>query len=244
MSTPLDNLVYCLGLNEASGNALDLSGNGRHFTQTGTVPAATGKLAGARGPFTAANYFSRTVSEDVLVLDQSCAWSVWVKRGPGPATFGIFELSDSGGTVYQLATGITSSGAGVRRDDGLTTTVSVSGINQGVWSWLFCWYDHATQTIGLKLDNTEVNSRSVPGGIGVGSEPMTFNVGNYATPQSNNQVILEQICFWKDRIPNVYEQNGIYNAGAGTLFSNFGSISDQPTTRLRMDQRLLRPSTR
>lgn len=234
MSTPLDNLVYCLGLNEASGDALDLSGNGKTFTQTGAVPAATGHIVGARGPAEANNHFSRATDSDMAVAGESFAIAVWSR----PLSTGNYAALYCG-LPYTLNAINTDGKPAFLLNDQAFNLVEVLGpvVDVDAWCWLFAWYDAVAQEIGIQVNNGVAGTASFTG-TPFGTDGITHYV-----QASGADMLLEQLCFWKGRIPSQTERDGLYNAGAGVTFDAFGDIN-KPTTRLRMDHRYLHPRVR
>ena len=238
MSTPLDNLVYCLGLNEASGNAIDASGNGKTFTQQGIVPAATGKISGARGPFTQANYFSRAMDSDMRLVGGSMAWSCWVKRTADAEAI-AFKTND---VEYLLYVDTVNTGPMLETGlGGQTWATWPTRLTVGEWHWIFAYVDLPSLKMGISVNNAAPVEVSVPASP-VWAFGTTLRVGG-GYPNGDN-VAMEQLCYWRGRIPEQVERDGLYNGGAAVTFDAFGQINAPATSRLRMDHRYLRPRVR
>ena len=145
-------------LNEASGNATDLSSNAYHLTDTNTVQnSADGLMAGG------ARDFEKDNSEYFTIADASCAnleiagsqtWFAFVKAESLTNTVNIMaKLKNSVGQTHQLY--INASGTVVFWLNGLTTNANITSdvkLETGKWYLVVGRYNSSTQLLLININ--------------------------------------------------------------------------------------------
>ena len=187
-------------LNEASGNAIDLSSNGYNLTDTNTVTNnADGLMSGGARLFTSANseYFTLAdASITNLKLTGSQTFFTLVKPVAGVTNRFLIGRCDAGATNAKLIY-LDGSGKPTFQLNGLTTNVSVTTTvtaQANKWYFLVGVYDSTASKLkiwvnGIKTEVTASGSASAltsSFGIGRAGEYL----GNYFDGLMNNAGVL------------------------------------------------------
>lgn len=169
-------------LNEASGNALDLSDNAYNLTDTNTVAASSDGLMSSVRDFELANteYFTvADASAPNLEIAGSQTWFAFVKPETA-STAGHCFLGKSNATTYKLlqiqTNGISQAGVGFQLAGLTTNTIVISDVSLEAGKWYFVCgvYDSANSKLkvwvnGIKKEVTASGSATDTNG--------TFNLG-------------------------------------------------------------------
>lgn len=180
-STPdlLSNLILSLDLEEASGNALDSSGNSYTFTDTNTVGQTTGQTGGynARN-FVAANneYFARAHSDTELTIgDNEWACHLWAYNNSAADGAGILAKSSSTtpgtnsarsfvlnhvASELRFAVGLDPAASG-----DLTIITTGGQFPAGAWAPVLIWHDPNDNVIGIKVGANSAVTGSISTGV-------------------------------------------------------------------------------
>lgn len=181
----LSNLILSLDLEEASGNAIDSSGNSYTFTDTNTVTQTTGATAGYNSrQFTAANseYFTRAHSTTELTIgdnewamhcwyyhDGSTNRSILCKSGSTTisttASRSFAILGNSTALSFRVGEAVAANGDSVANDAGALSTNS--------WHSVLCWHDPAADVIGVKVNSRSAVTAAHAGGVRDGTAAVT-----------------------------------------------------------------------
>ncbi len=185
----LSNLILSLDLEEASGNAIDSSGNGYDFADTNTVGQTTGATAGYNSrQFTAASseYFTRAHSTTELTIgDNEWAAHLWVYANSataGAVVFGKSGNSNTPGTTigrsYNLnwqATSTLAFYAGPA--SGATHSQAAAASNSApdaTWVPTLIWHDPTANVIGIKVGSGSAVTAALSGGVRDGTSGVTL----------------------------------------------------------------------
>ena len=218
-STLLNGLVLWLPLNEASGDAIDISGNGRNFTQSGTVSAGAGKISGARGPFSVSNYFSRTDAS----IDPISSWSFncWFFLTTRTATVNLFGKDNptvAGNRQLILQAYNAGSGqanAGLFKATDVTTLVQMAPASTGSWYNFNAYHDAPAKTLGIRMNGGGWTTATYTGSLQAATaNPVT--VGNRPGAGADAPVtgLLDEVGWW-NRVLTAAEFAALYNSGSG-----------------------------
>lgn len=206
-------------LDEASGDALDSSGNSLTLTDTNTVTSGTGKVGSAR-QFTAANSESFTVADPAslrLTNTTAIAISAWVNA----ATVN---------TDMQVVTKRTTNGTGANleymlRVDSNVPTFYIGGDGAGfqacTWSGvitassyfhLFAGYDgNGTMFISVNAGTPVTASRT----INITASGNPFQLGGTSTEYMNG--LIDEVGLWRTA-PTLADAVYLYNGGSGRTY--------------------------
>lgn len=210
----IDDLVFYLKMDEASGNALDAHGS-VDFTDNGTVGAGTGKINGGRD-FEATNseYFTNG-SASVDVTNEDYTYAFWFKM----------ESDTSGGLIAKPAADSLSDDANVTMFSGdIFWLVGdfVGSFQQIQWSstlsvdtWYHCvvWHDSVNDLIGISINaGTPVTGVFAAGPVG-NTEPLF--IGNSGGVFFDG--LIDEFGFWR-RVLTSQERTDLYNGGDGFAY--------------------------
>jgi len=217
------NLVDYWKMNEAAGDILGAYAN-KNFTVSGTINSAAGKVySTARlfpGPGTLA--VGTRNNNDVRFGDADVAFAFWwyeytTPSGSFPNLYHYLWQQDGWDGGYTIGLNGTNQlffqsaiGGGVA--DTLHSSVITSPLN--TWHFAILWYDQATSTLHLKVDNgpetTQVGSTHLAGTnpARIGSDSGTGNVMNGR---------IGPIAVW-NRLLTVSEMTQLWNNGNGLTY--------------------------
>ena len=229
-SFPSTSLVGFYKLDESSGDALDLSGNSRTFTENGTVASTTGTIGGETVNVRtldkpAGKYFSRTDDADFDVGDgEDFTISFWAKVSSSMVNFtsgGIFSKRNAVGASdagYSIDLRIVNSDTQVRYNavcDG-TTTVGDSATSTGVatdaWAHYMMVFT-ADSTLVTYVNNAQYDSEDVSSVTGSLANSIDSYIGRRAY-NSGGDIIADvtHLGFWKKALDSS-ERTALYNSG-------------------------------
>lgn len=142
-------------LNEASGNATDLSSNGYTLTDTNTVTSSSDGLMASNRFFTVAN------SECFTIADASCAnleiagsktYFAWVKPSAIGINQTIMSKSKSDNTIRNMLVYVNTSNTVTVICEGLTTNTTVTSdviLEANKWYFIAARYDSVGTTLSV-----------------------------------------------------------------------------------------------
>ncbi len=227
----IDNLVAYYSLNEASGDAVDAHG-ATTLTDTNTVGATTGKVAGCRD-FEADNteYFTAADNAALSVGDIDFSWALWVQV----ETIGGRSVLVKGNTndmPYALQTFSSRFEFTVTSGSGFANEVdqfadSFGDIVAGVWNFVVMWHDASANTVNIQVNNGTVDSTSYS--FGSYDDGQAFWLGSYHGIRAWDGLI-DEAGFWK-KVLTAGERTWLYNSGNGRSYSDIvaeGTPADLP----------------
>lgn len=231
---PTTNLVAFYKLDESSGDALDYSGNGRTFTDNGTVASTTGSIGGETVNVRtldrdSGKYFSRADDDNLDVGDgESFTISFWGKVSTSIANYtggGIFSkrnavgASDAGYSIDLLRN---SNNVYIRYNgvsDGSTTvgdTNSDTGIDIGDFAHYMMVFT-ADATVITYVNNAQYSSVDASSVTGSLANTMPSYIGQRAYNSTGSALAdVTHIGFWKKALTST-ERAAVYNSG--TVFA-------------------------
>ena len=224
--SPSIGLYYPVGLythwklDEGSGQAIDAKGN-YNLGEIGTVPSDTGKLDGARGQFTASNYFRSADATNTTPFDVTAfAVEGWFKTNSGATQF-IFSKGNTsettGWAVYLNSTGYLYFAS---NDGSARNLISPSTYNDGNWHYFFCM----TMGTGATDKRMYIDGSNVINGQGYTNtlESVYLYCGFTNIASLPFLGLLDDLAFWDDlsigkvAIEAIITQR--WNAGAGKRY--------------------------
>lgn len=238
---PTTNLVAFYKLNESSGDALDISGNGRTFTDNGTVASTTGSIGGATVNVRtldrpAGKYFSRADDDNLDVGDgESFTISFWAKVSSSMGNWnsgGIFSKRNAAGASdagYSIDLRRGDSDVYIRYNavsDGSTTvgdTNTDTGIATDAWAHYMMVFT-ADATVITYVNNAQYNSDDASSVTGSLANAIPSYIGQRMY-NSQGDIIADvsHIGFWKKALTST-ERAAVYNSGK--VFSPDGWRAD------------------
>lgn len=191
----LSNLVLSMDLEEASGNALDSSGNSYTFTDTNTVAQTTGATAGYNArQFTSANseVFQRSATTALLIGDNEWAAHLWVYRS-GSASSMIFGRSNnvSTGTTVSRSHALVFTGTALEwrvgkfvAANGTATAAAGSGdFPDATWKPVLIWHNPLVDVVGIKVGSASAVTAAIDNG-GARDGSVVHSIGATSTPSA------------------------------------------------------------
>ncbi len=178
----LSNLILSLDLEEASGNAIDSSGNSYTFTDTNTVGQTTGATAGYNARVCVAastEYFTRAHSNTELTIgDNEWAAHMWIYNNAMAASRPIFSKTGNASIVTtssrsfilgQTATAtdralLWSVGYVTAASGAVTVTTPNNEFPSGSWTPILIWHDPSADVIGIKAGSNAAVTAAFAGG--------------------------------------------------------------------------------
>lgn len=213
-------LTFGLGaawpFNEASGDALDVSGNARHLTDNNTVGADTGKVLGARS-FVSGNSERFTSTDtwfDRGTAGGSFSGAIWVRVPAWVHNIGIVHKGTNHGAAANLAYilytvngGGANTGFEFRVSNG-TAMFSLQKLSLSVDTWYHVYfeYDADADEIGLSVDNETLVTTAATGGINPSSA--TFEIGHSVSGYLTG--LVDEGAMW-DRVLTADERTTLFN---------------------------------
>lgn len=212
-------LVAYYPLNEASGNALDASGNSRTMAQTGTVGAGSGATANSRGPYTSSDYFTRT--DSALNLN-TADWTIcgWIYFTGAPTFNVLVGQRQASNTAWNYALQVYNGGAAsyyygsVYNISGTASDVEAPGtaIASGSWHFVTTRYTSSTRLVEASIDGGSYGSATLANTAQTTLIPTQIGKWEYDTT-SAGAVYLGKIRFYSGRILDSTVISYLYNGG-------------------------------
>ena len=227
-STLLNNLVGWWTLSEPSGTRADSHGT-NDMTEVGTISSATGKIGncadfdpnehfyalqpvnGGDNDWTVCFWFNPDLITSPAVL---CCSGVY---NSGSITGYNFSIGFGGTNQLEASMGVAGS---------WQTVTATPTLTAGNWYFCRCYYDSATNTFGIQIDDNAVDEITITGTpqdvanvLVIGAQRSGF--GGY-----NGK--LDEVAAW-NRLLTTGESGEVaqlYNAGAGITYANL----EQPDT--------------
>lgn len=215
-SEPISYRVHTLGalatdlvgrweLEEASGRAVDISGQANHLSLVGAVGSkADGKILKARGPFDASNYLRR----DIVAADdfdirglESMTVAAWVRLAAKIGDQSIIEIwsPTAAEQAFMLRFESVSDTVAFHQADGLggSTTVDPVIAAPAIGTWFFAagGYDASTQQIFAYLNGTKVSAAGEIAGFPHSSLAAGLKLGAFTAAGLSGD--LDDVLFWR-----------------------------------------------
>lgn len=192
--TPPDELVSYWKLDESTGNALDSFGT-NELTENGTVPAATGVLDGARGPFTDSNSFSdpSTDFDNLLYLAEAWFKTSTVPGATASTIMGKANAADTQGWIV-----------GINSAQHLTigfisgTLSGTTDVVDGAWHYVV-FVNRATSgsnEMRIYLDGEIVTPEASGNGQSWTASTNDFYIGKYQRANSFFDGLIDEAAYW------------------------------------------------
>ena len=202
-------------LNESTGNALDFSGNGNNIAEQGTVPAQTGKIDGARGAYSAANYFYDSTFSG-FANTQSFSLSFWAYCSANPSAdnhiicFGNTADHFQGFFYYNHTSSRWEFKLG--KNGVALNSAFISGTaSSGNWYWFCATYNTTTGAMTVNVNNSTQGTGTYA--QGAATSFTGFYISAPSMPTASFYV--DDLRLYK-RVLTPSEQRDIYAEGNGT----------------------------
>lgn len=219
----LDNLVSYWKLDEASGTRVDSHGS-NDLTDNNTVGSTTGKIGNAAS-FVAANaeYLSHTNNTDFTTGDVSFFFAGWF-NATTLTNFPVIIRNGNTGTrdfalFYNTLGLVNALEWQVIKPDGTQIFTRAALLSTGTDYFFVVYHDATNDEIGLSLNGGAFATASISGGLATA-------VGEFQVGGSSDQSIwwngwIDEVGYWKGRIPAAGEVARLYNSGNGLSYDNF-----------------------
>lgn len=215
----LDNYVDGWKLDEASGNALSISGT-NDFTDNNTVGSGTGKINNARD-FEAGSleYFSLEDNAALSFGDEGCTFALWINAESLDTFRTLFSKDDfttrEYALYYDVVTGkfsffVTSDGTNGTLSEVKTTAASFS---TATWYLAICTHDAAANEIAISINAGTPDTASHSGGIFDGTVDFLLGSG----PGTYWDGLIDEFHVWR-RVLTSDERTQLYNGGSGLAY--------------------------
>jgi hypothetical protein len=211
----LQNLISYWKLDETSGSTLADAHGSNPLTYN----------AGTTSPFAAiinnGQYFSGGAnaghaSNADLQVTGSFFFSFWARMDDNAVNQVIINKDDySSNRDYLIFyNGASGTGFGFIVNGGASSISK--GANETAFSWhnVVCWYDASDQKLRMRIDDATTYTAAAAGSLVQTAQP--FSIGGFTG-------LLDEIGFWKGRIPTATEITALYNGGAGLPYGSFTS---------------------
>ena len=220
-----DNLISFWELGEASGTRNDSHGT-NHLTDNNTVTQTTGKVGNCAQLTLANSEYLSVADNSSLSVTSTDSWTfcAWVYADSLPTFMMVASKSGSSssniawdlfyyndGSVWTFAVS-TDAGASY------TNNVQVSqSISTATWYFVVWWFDFATSTIKLQVNDGTPGSASSTAPADSSSD---LRIGaRYSTAELFWNGRIDQVGFWK-RILDSTERSTLYNSGNGVSYAD------------------------
>lgn len=224
----LSNLLAYWPLSEATGDALDLSGNGRTLSHVNDPGANTGKVYLTAREFAPANteYFTR--SDAALYGGASMTVAIWFNAYALETTPNYHMLIDNlaygGGWAIGAWGGVTAMSVffQVGKGGGLYYTAShcsLLGDHQNEWHLYIAWLDYNAKTSYSELNTVAGEVRTDVAFATSGSSYVRFGTKRAVDGQWWSGMI-GPIAMWS-AVLTADQRIALWNEGAGLAFADF-----------------------
>jgi len=219
------NLIAYYKLDEASGDALDATGNGKTMTQNGTVGSDTGIiLTGRTMDGSSANRLSRADDVDFEPGPSPFFATMWVYTTTlVQSSFpGLFAKETEGGqqawgTFFNdpdNKVGFLVSPTGAAP---FTIVYTASALSTNAWQFVAFGWDGAN--IVISLNGGAFQTTAFSSSVQSGTSPIYIGFRGGSISSWTGRV--DEIAFWKGRALTIAEVQTIYNGGAGFAYDNW-----------------------
>lgn len=219
------SLVGYWRLDEASGNALDYSGNSLTLTDTNTVLSGTGKVSATARDFevSATEYFTR--ADEAAFEAGSQSWSAcgWINLESTPASYRVlmskFDISANRG--WRVDTQNPNNQLHINCLDGTNVGVLTHSQTLSLATWYFVaggW--DAVQLKAWASVNAGTREHSAAtGGMALADATYAFRIGHQVNGSAGTYMdgLMEQWGLWIGRLLSDAELTYIYNSGTGRV---------------------------
>lgn len=218
-------------LQDASGNRLDLTGNGSTLTNTNTVTSVDGVVSKASN-FVLASSQRLTCADNAAVRGgpKSFTLACWAQLATTPAT--DMELIAKWSVSANLPEYLLYWNAGSQRfqfgiyragDSLLSVQATTFGApSTGIWYFIRAWYDHDALTVNIEVNMSGVDSAATVTPAQAASTA-AFYIGSLTSTSYLNGKMCE-VGKW-DRVLTTQEALWLYNKGAGRTYPFDGRYS-------------------
>lgn len=224
----LNNLVAYWPFNEASGDALDLSGNSRTLTNVNDPGANTGKVYETAREFVpaSAEYFTR--SDAALYGGSPMTVALWFNAYALETTPNYHMLIDTltyaGGWAVGVWGGATELQAFIQVGVGgglyyNAAHAALLGNHQNEWHLFIGWLDYAAKTLYSQLDATPGQSQVNASYATAGSSYIRFGTRRSATGQWWDGMI-GPVALWSS-VLTTNQRSALYASGNGLPYAEF-----------------------
>lgn len=218
-----DGLISLWKTDETSGTRVDAHTGGNDFSDNNTVTSATGILGNA-AQFTSANaeWLSRVDNASLSLGDVDFMYSLWFLCDDTNTTRPIIsKWTDSGNQRAMLLQWVANTGPKFWASSNGSTFPSVAWSSMPTGSaWHFCCFGHdsVANELFIQVDNGTTVTFSHSAGVFDNTADFLVGAYNAAVGAFFNGRI-DELAFWKGRVPSLAERTELYNGGAGLAFS-------------------------
>lgn len=193
----------------------DSSGNSRTLTNNAGVTFVPGKL-GDCGRFAMASsqYLSSSSSAFAITGNITVAcWAKFASSGSFKRLVSRFVQGEGGYTLSTDSSADNLVGFGCMGVGGTGNPTS-GPLNTGQWYHFVGWFDAATSTAYLKVDNGSPISEAIPLGGAMANPSVDFMLGAFDAPVTQyHDGDLDEVAVW-NRVLTSAEHDDLYNGGA------------------------------
>lgn len=218
-----DNLAAWWTLNETSGTRND-SHSSNHLTDHNSTSYAAGKKGNAADfESSSSQYLSIADNASLSMADIDFTVACWVNMESTPANTLILGKAGASDAEFileyaGLADRFKWTVCGATGFASCTSITTASPPSTGTWYFLVAWHNAATNEIGLCVnDGTPVTASHTAGCYNSGAP---FLVGGFPDYSNYFDGLVDEAAVWK-RVLTSGEITTLYNAGAGTTYSDF-----------------------
>jgi len=232
LSNVSDNLVVYWSLDEASGSRSD-SVAANDLSDNNTVGSVPGLLGGSAN-FVAASsqYLSLSDNADISMgAEQSFSISAWVWLTSTATSQAIVSKNDVGVTArdYDIRYDSTENKYVFSIGSGSAfPTVTVGGVQTGVWQFVVSTYDASTDVASISLNGGTPVTRSSVGGAGDSSVRLTLGRESAGGSTLDLNGFLDEVAIFKRALPSG-DIATLYNGGLGCAYAYVDSGCSAPT---------------
>lgn len=202
-------------LNEANGNALDALGV-RDLTETGTVPAQTGKINGARGTYSASNHFGITAT--AFSSNDSFSFCAWVNTPSGSAGNEWWIATNSASGKLMVSLCFHNGKLMFYFEDysvyGVYASKTISWV-ANTWYWVCGTYNGSTKEINVYFNNVVGTSATYVGNLSAAATIIWMGVAYAGSDFAATHFYIDDARIYSNVLTST-EMAFIYNSGSGT----------------------------
>jgi len=219
-STLNTSLVAYWKLDESSAGAgavtREDSYGSNDLADNNTTASGTGIISNG-ADFEASNseYIGISDNADLsLSTDTDFFISSWIRAESLNTTLFLTKRTAiNAATEYSLAY-IAATGIRFTVGNGTTyQTVDTATISTATWYHLVAWHDSTADTINIRLNDT--TTYSAAWSSGTQNSTGVFVIGASSAGAGNWDGLMDEVGFWKGRIPTAAEITELYNSGSG-----------------------------
>lgn len=215
----LNGLLGYWKFDEASGNAIDATGNGWTGTIQGSYAATTGKINNGRLETVAENQgFSVSASIDnrsnTSPFTVTCWFSNAGASGGGQAIIGEWDATH---TDWVLSNNLTGEQCHFASKDNTGTLTTTSSTALTITTFMFLVFGYDGTNIFFSVNNGTLATAAVNN---VRRAETVLALGNYSNFNAGWPGVLDEVGYW-NRALGATDRTNLYNGGNGLAFPNF-----------------------